>query len=84
MIEFATVNAIIEEAGIDPASVSKFEVDATGVIFTIFVRVPAEEEDKRHRMLHDGEFMFIKKFVPLHRPGDHVHEEDVILDHTHD
>jgi hypothetical protein len=84
MIEFATAFKVVEESGFDPNSVSKFEVDATGVIFTLYVLIPAEEEKDRHRMLHEGEFMFIKKFVPFHRSEDHVHEADVDLGHTHE
>lgn len=83
MIEFETIQALIDEAGVNPNDVSSIEIDGGGVVFTLFMKVPAEKEEDRHMMLHDGEFMFYKKAFEIHRASDHVHD-DQFEGHTHE
>ena len=84
MIEIDTIAALINEAGVVADNVQQILITPQKVEFTLMVRIPTEDGSLGNLMLHDDCFMLIKKIFDIHRPGDHIHEEDVVLDHTHE
>ena len=84
MIEFDTIENLIDEAELDVNDVSRITITPSGVTFTLYVRMPSEDGELGKIMLHNGDVMVTQRVYSIHRPGDHVHEDDVVLDHTHD
>jgi hypothetical protein len=84
MIEYAAIDLLITEAGVRPEDVAEILIDGMGVVFTLFVRVPTDDGSIGAILMHNEDLMVTKRRYEIHRPGSHVHEADVVSDHTHE